>query len=483
MNEAIRRMWMVAVAFVMVLLVAGSTIQVVLADQLKGDPLNRRQIYLEYGAPRGPILVDGEPIAESVESDGRFAYLRQYPDSPVYAPITGMYSLNYGASGLEQKLNKHLSGTPASAFMDRALEIVTGSTAQGDQVELTLDGDIQRLVHGALPDGVRGSIVVTEVETGRIVGMASRPTFDANAVSSPDLTESRAAMEALEATPGGSAYTNRATQQLVSPGSTFKLIDAVAMLESGDYAPDEELEVPDRYTLPGTTTQLGNYRGEGAQCGTRSKATLTWIVANSCNTPFAQAAVELGQDEIREVAERFGFNQDFEVPLDVAASRFPQDLDDAALAQSSIGQRDVQATALQMNMVASGIANGGMLMEPQLVESIRRSDLSVVESFSPRERGRVTSEDVAAQVRDMLVAVVEEGSGSGARSSQVQIAAKTGTAQIDGTDAVHSWITGFAPAENPRYAVTIVVENTDLGTGRRLTVDNMKRIMEAVVAE
>ena len=122
-------------------------------------------------------------------------------------------------------------------------------------------------------------------------------------------------------------------------------------------------------------------------------------------------------------------------------------------------------------------------MEPQLVESIRRSDLSVVESFSPRERGRVTSEDVAAQVRDMMVAVVEEGGASGARSSQVQIAAKTGTAQIDGTDAVHSWITGFAPAENPRYAVTIVIENTDLGTGRRLTVDNMKRIMEAVVAE
>jgi penicillin-binding protein A len=483
MNEAIRRMWMVAVAFVLVLLVAGSTLQVVMADRLKDDPLNRRQIYLEYGAPRGPILVDGEPIAQSMESDGRFAYLRQYTDSGMYAPITGMYSLNYGASGLEQKLNRYLSGTPTSAFMDRALEIVTGSTAQGDQVELTLDGDIQRLVYGALPDGVRGSIVVTEVDTGRIVGMASRPSFDANAVSSPELSESRAAMAALEATPGGSAYTNRATQQLVAPGSTFKLIDAIAMLESGEYTPDGELEVPDQYTLPGTRSQLGNYRGEGAQCGTRSQASLTWIVANSCNTPFAQAAVELGQDTIREVAERFGFNQDFEVPLDVAASRFPQDLDDAALAQSAIGQRDVQATALQMNMVAAGIANGGMLMEPQLVESIRRSDLSVVESFSPRERGRVTSEDVAAQVRDMMVAVVEEGSGSGARSSAVQIAAKTGTAQIDGTDRVHSWITGFAPAENPRYAVTIVIENTDLGTGRRLTVDNMKRIMEAVVAE
>lgn len=483
MNEAIRRMWMVAVAFVLVLLVAGSTIQVILADRLKDDPLNRRQIYLEYGAPRGPILVDGEPIAESVASDGRFAYLRRYPESEVYAPITGMYSLNYGASGLEQKLNRYLAGTPTSAFMDRALEIVTGSTAEGDQVELTLDADIQRLAHGALPEGVRGSIVITEVDTGRIVGMSSRPTFDANAVSSPELTESRAAMEQLEDTPGGSAYTNRATQQLVSPGSTFKLVDAIAMLESGDYSPEQELEVPQQYTLPGTRTQLGNYSGQGAQCGTRSEATFTWIMANSCNTPFAQAAVELGQDAIREVAERFGFNQDFEVPLDVAASRFPDDLDDAALAQSAIGQRDVQATALQMNMVASGIANGGMLMEPQLVESIRRSDLSVVEQFSPRERGRVTSEDVAGQLRDMMVAVVEEGGASGARSSAVQIAAKTGTAEIDGTDAVHSWITGFAPADEPRYAVTIVVENTDLGTGRRLTVDNMKRIMEAVVAE
>ncbi|MDO5635065.1 MAG: penicillin-binding transpeptidase domain-containing protein [Micrococcus sp.] len=481
MNEAIRRVWITAVAMIMVLALAGSAIQVVFAENLKDDDLNRRQIYLEFGAPRGPILVDGNPIAQSLESESRFDYLREYTSPELYAPLTGMYSLNYGSTGLEDKLNRYLAGTSSAQFMDRAFEIITGTTAQGDQVELTLNGSLQRLASEAIPEGQRGSVVVTDVTTGAILAMYSRPGFDSNAVSSVNLAEARAAMEELDNTPGASAYTNRPTQNLVSPGSTFKLIDVVAMLESGDYAPDDELEVPDTYTLPGTRTQMGNY--QAGECNAQDQATLSWILAHSCNTPFAIAAVELGQDRIREVAERFGFNRGFEMPLNVTGSRFPAELDDAALAQSAIGQRDVQATALQMNMVAAGIANGGMVMQPQLVESIRRSDLSVVQEFSPREFGRATSGEVAGQVRDMMVEAVESGGATGARSSQVQIAAKTGTAQIGGSDNVHSWITGFAPAQNPRYAVTIVIENTDVGTGHRLTVDNMKRMMEAVVAQ
>ena len=481
MNEAIRRTWMLAVSLVLVLAVAGSVIQVVFAENLKDDDLNKRQIFLEYGAPRGPILVDGTPIAESVESDGRFEYERTYANSPMYAPLTGIYSLTYGATGLEDAMNKRLTGTANSQFMDRAFEIVTGMTAQGDQVELTIDPQIQAVAHEALPDSVRGSIVVTDVRTGEVKAMVSKPTFDANALSSTDPDVAAEAMRRLDETPGGSAYQNRATQQLVSPGSTFKLIDTVAMLESGEYSPDEELEVPATYTPPGTSTPMGNY--DGGICSTKDKATLTWILANSCNTPFAEAAVKLGEDEIRETAERFGFNEGFEMPLPVTPSTFPEGLDDPALAQSAIGQRDVQATALQMNMVAAGIANDGVVMQPQLVESIRRADLSSVEEFTPKEKGRATSEDVAGQVQEMMVEAVENGGVSGAKSSLVQIGAKTGTAQIGGTDNVHSWITGFAPAEDPQYAVTIVIEDTDLSTGHRLTVDNMKRIMEAVVAE
>ncbi|MCK6095537.1 penicillin-binding transpeptidase domain-containing protein [Micrococcus sp. 2A] len=481
MNEAIRRTWTVMVAMFLVLAAAASVIQVVAADRLKQNPLNSRQIFLEFGAPRGPILVDGEPIAESVESDDAFTYQRVYHDTALYAPLTGFYSLTYGTEGLEKAMNEQLAGTPTSQFMDRAVEIITGATAEGDQVELTIDPEAQRAAYAALPEGVRGSVVVTDPETGEILAMASRPGFDSNALSSHTRAKAQEAMSALEAIPGASAYRNRPSEQTVSPGSTFKLIDAVAMLESGDYAPDDVLDVPARWTLPGTSAQMGNY--DGGQCDGIEKATLTTIMAQSCNTPFAMAAVELGEDAIRDTAERFGFNEEGSMPLPIAASRFPEDLDDASLAQSAIGQRDVQATALQMTMVAAGIANEGMVMEPQLVRAVRRPDLTTVEEFSPREHGRGTDADVARQITGMMEEVVRSGTATGAASDRMRIAAKTGTAEIGDSENVHSWITGFAPAQDPQVAVTIVIEDVDTSFGHRTVVEGMKSIMEAVVAE
>ena len=378
-------------------------------------------------------------------------------------------------------MNEQLSGTPTSQFVDRAMEIITGATPEGDQVELTIDPELQRLAYDALPDGVRASAVVTDPTTGEILAMVSKPGFDSNALSSHSATEAQSAMAAIDQIPGASAYRNRAAEQLVSPGSTFKLIDAVAMLESGDYTPDGTVDIPAAWTLPGTTTELPNY--DGSPCNTVGRQTLTWALAQSCNTPFAMAAVELGQDRIREVAERFGFNDSFDYPLPVTGSVFPSDLDDAALAQSSIGQRDVQATALQMAMVAAGIANDGVVMEPQLIKAVRRSDLTTVQEFSPRERGRATTPEVAGQVSDMMVSAVEDGILGSVQSDTVRIAAKSGTAEVGDTGNVHSWITGFDASENPRAAVTIVVEDEPPGVGHQTVVSGMKAIMEAVVTE
>lgn len=481
MNEAIRRTWTVMVAMFLVLAVAASVIQVVAADSLKTNALNSRQIFLEFGAPRGPILVDGAPIAESVESDDAFTYQRVYHNSALYAPLTGFYSLTYRTDGLEKAMNERLAGTSTSQFVDRAMEIITGATPEGDQVELTIDPTLQRAAYAALPEGVRGSVVVTDPATGAILAMASRPSFDANALSSHSSSKAQAAMAELNRTPGASPYRNRPSEQTVSPGSTFKLIDAIAMLESGDYAPEDVVEIPAKWTPPGTSTPLGNYT-EG-RCDDLGRATLTTALAQSCNTPFAMAAVELGQDRIRETAERFGFNEESSMPLPVAASRFPSDLDDPALAQSAIGQRDVQATALQMTMVAAGIANEGMVMEPQLVRSVRRPDLTTVEQFTPREHGRGTDADVARQITAMMVETVRSGTAQEAASERVQIAAKTGTAQIGGSTNVHSWITGFAPAQDPQAAVTVVIEDVDENFGHRTVVESMQSIMEAVVAE
>ena len=481
MNEAIRRTWTVMAVMILVLALAASVIQVLAADRLKTHALNARQMILEFGAPRGPILVDGEPIAESVPSDDTYHYQRVYHEPELYAPLTGFYSLTYGTDGLEEAMNEQLSGTPTSQFVDRAVEIITGATPEGDQVELTIDPELQRLAYDALPDGVRASAVVTDPATGAILAMVSKPGFDSNALSSHSPGEAQAAMAAIDQIPGATAYRNRPAEQLVSPGSTFKLLDTVAMLESGDYTPDGAVDIPAAWTLPGTDTKLPNYAG--SPCNTVGRQTLTWALAQSCNTPFAMAAVELGQDRIREVAERFGFNDAFDYPLPVTPSVFPSDLDDAALAQSSIGQRDVQATALQMTMVAAGIANHGVVMEPQLVEAVRRPDLTTVQDFSPRERGRATSAEVAGQVSDMMVTAVEDGILGSVRSDQVRIAAKSGTAEVGDTGNVHSWITGFDAGENPRAAVTIVVENEPPGVGHQTVVSGMKAIMEAVVTE
>jgi len=165
-NEAIRRTWTVMAAMILVLALAASVIQVLAADQLKTHALNSRQMFLEFGAPRGPILVDGEPIAESVPSDDAYHYQRVYHEPELYAPLTGFYSLTYGTDGLEAAMNEQLSGTPTSQFVDRAMEIITGATPEGDQVELTIDPELQRLAYDALPDGVRASAVVTDPTTG-----------------------------------------------------------------------------------------------------------------------------------------------------------------------------------------------------------------------------------------------------------------------------------------------------------------------------
>lgn len=487
MNQAIRNAWTVTVLLFLVLLGAASYIQVIGAETLNNNEHNSRQIYQQFGSHRGPILVGGEPIAESVPTNSEnFEYQRQYNNTELYSGLTGFYSLNYGATGLESKLNDVLSGTSDNQFVDRARALFTGEQVEGAQVELTIDQDIQELLYSKLPEGISASAVATDPTTGRILGMVSRPNYDTNDLAVHSGSQAAANMEEIQAS-GASPYRNRATQDAVAPGSTFKLIDTIAMLESGDYTPDGTLDLPNSIDLPQTENTISNFGG--GICANRNSADLGWIFAQSCNTPFATAAMDLGQDAIRDVAERFGFNQSFEMPLPVQGSSFPtDDIPDATLAQSSLGQVDVRASALQMNMVAAGIANGGVVMKPQLVESVRGPDLSLLEEFEPEVFSEATDEDIAADVTEMMRRAVQEGTASTSGSSSVDWAAKTGTAQRGttndaGEEMVNSWITAFAPADDPQIAVTLVYENVPYSTGSSLTVSNMKDIMETVVTQ
>src|SRR5699024_5767361 len=200
--------------------------------------------------------------------------------------------------------------------------------------------------------------------------------------------------------------------------------------------------------------------------------------------PFSQAVMDMGQDQVLDVAERFGFNDNsINIPLSVEASHFPtDDIADATLAQSVLGQVDVQASALQMNMIAAGIANNGTVMHPQMVESVRGPDLNVLEEPQPEVYSEAISEETAEQMTSMMQEVVQSGTAMRAQSS-IPIAAKTGTAEIGTDGKVNSWITGFAPADDPQVAVTLVYQNTDYSVGSQLTATNLKTIVEAVVEQ
>ena len=212
--------------------------------------------------------------------------------------------------------------------------------------------------------------------------MASRPNYDTNLLAVHSTSQASENMDEIVDS-GVSPYENRPTADRTEPGSTFKLIDTIAMLESGEYSPEDSISFPDVLELPQSGTPIRNF--EGGTCDGRGSADLTWIFAQSCNTPFGQAAMDLGQDALLDVAERFGFNDSsISIPLSVAPSNFPEEeMTQANLAQSSLGQFDVQATALQMNMVAAGIANDGTVMLPQLVDTVRGPDLNVLEEPQP----------------------------------------------------------------------------------------------------
>lgn len=482
MNNAIRHTWVVSVGMFLVLFAALSVIQVVLTEDLNSDPNNTRQIYNDRGAPRGAITVDGTTIAESVPSENsNFDYQRVYHDPELYFGITGFYSISVPPTGLEGALNDYLSGQSDSQFFDRMTSLFTGETLEGAQVELTLDPELQRQAYDLIPDGERGSIVVQEVDTGNIVAMASKPTYDTNELAVHSTEQFNENIERIENIEGVSPYYYRPINDTIAPGSVFKLVDLVAMLESGDYDPDTVLDNPDSLELPDTDRLLPNFAT--GLCHQQTESDLTWIVAQSCNTPFGEAALDLGDEPLREAAEDFGWNQSLEIPLSTSTSAFPETTSQADLAYAAIGQSSVTATPLQINMVASAIANGGTLMHPNLVDSIRGSDLQLLEQPDPEVLNEVTSEDVADEITEMMSAVVEEGTAQSAQSSSFDVAAKTGTAEGTQEGMVNSWITGFAPADNPEYAVTVSYENINYDTGSSLTGPQMRQMLEAVIEQ
>jgi len=484
-NKPIRTMAIVCMALFMALLLNTTYLQYVQAGDLNSRNDNKRVRDAEFSRKRGAILVAGDAIAQSKPVDDEFEYLRTYPQPLKYAHLSGFYSYIYGRDGVELTFNDILSGSDDRLFVDRVVDMLGNSQPEGGSVSLTVNRAAQDAAFNglrALGPGTEGAVVALEPATGKILAMASNPSYNPNVLSSHDLSAIQDARKRLvgnEQAP----MTNRATQAVYPPGSTFKLVTAAAAIESGQYDPDSRVRGGFELDLPQTDNPLPN--DGGGNCG-GDRISLTQALMVSCNVSFGFLALQLGEDALREQAEKFGFGDVYlqDLPRQ-AVSRFPTDAQGPLLAYTGIGQYDVAATPLQIAMVASGIANGGTVMRPYLVDEVRAPDLSVLEKSDPEPFRDAVSASTARDLTQMMVETVDSGTATTAQIPDIKVAGKTGTAQSDEDRPPYAWFVSFAPADNPEVAVAVLVEDAgvarDAISGSGLAAPIAKSVMEAVL--
>lgn len=454
MNKPLRRVALAMMAMVVLLMGNATYVQVIRAQEFRDHPLNVRTLYEKYSKPRGQIIAGGQSLARSVPSGEKpVEYVRKYPKGEMYAPVTGFFSFNYGSNGIERAEDDILNGTDDSMAFDRLSNMITGKEPSGGNVEVTIRPEMQQVAYEQLTShGFQGSVVALDPKTGEILTMVNSPSYNPTKVSTVDNNANAENWRQYEKDPN-SPMTNRAVSEIYPPGSTFKVITAAAALNHG-YKADSHVTDAASITLPNSNTDLPNYGGSPCKGDTLQAA-----LAYSCNTAFAEIAGDIGADELREQAAKFGVGQDLEIPMSVADSTLGPMADKAALYQSGIGQRDVRMTPLQNAMVAAGVANDGKVMKPQLVKSARAADMSELSGFKPEEFSQAVTPDQADTLREMMLDSEEHTSGSG-KISGVDIASKTGTAQHgDAEDKPHGWYIAFAPAEDPKIAIAVIVEN------------------------
>lgn len=448
MNRSIRFVAIFSLLLTLVLLVNLTVIQAFREDEYADNPLNARGFLEMKSIPRGQISAGGQVLAASSPDEEGF-YQRSYgTDNPTaYGSVVGYLSDIYGAAGLEAGYNSILNGTDDSLFAANWLDRLTGQTPEGANIELTIDPATQQVAHNQLAtNGYQGAVVALRPSTGEVLAMASTPNYDPNAIVGPNAGQ---AWEALNSDPGNPLL-NHTTQETLPPGSIFKIITTAAGLQNG-YSADSQVTGAAEITLPDTVTTLTNYGGQ--TCAGGDQVSLLTAFQYSCNTAFAEMAVDIGADAMRQAADAFGVGETYDLGLPMAPGTLGEIPDAASLAQTSIGQRDVTMSALQAAVMAATVANDGRRMEPHLVERITGSDLEELRTREPNEITQAVSPEIAAQLTDLMLA--SERSTTGGRGD---IASKTGTAEHGGEGTPpHTWYVAFAPDSD--VAVGVVVKN------------------------
>ncbi|MEV4994259.1 peptidoglycan D,D-transpeptidase FtsI family protein [Streptomyces niveus] len=483
MNKPLRRIAIFCGLLVLALLVRTNWLQYVEADELNTHEKNRRVLIERYAKERGNIVVDGKPITGSAKTkDTDFKYKRTYLDGPMWAPVTGFASQAFGATQIESIEDGILTGNDDQLFFDRTMAMFTGDEEKGGNVVTTLNGAAQKAAFEGLGKK-KGAVAAIEPGTGKILALASTPSYDPSTFAGNSLDSDTPAWNKLKDDPD-KPMLNRALRETYPPGSTFKVVTAAAGLEHGIVDDiDAKTDSPLPWIMPGTKTPLVN---EGnIPC---KDATLRNALRVSCNSVFGKLGYNVGADKMLETAKKFGFNEEQFVPVRANASVFPEELNDSQTALSSIGQFDTRTTPLQMAMVVSAIANDGKLMKPYMIDQLEAPNLDVIKKTEPEEMGQPVSQEHAQMLQEMMETVVDEGTGARAQIPNVTIGGKTGTAQHGENNSKnpYAWFISYAKGENGSpVAVAVVVEDSDATrddiSGGGLAAPIAKDVMKAVI--
>ncbi|MDN3259358.1 penicillin-binding protein 2 [Streptomyces sp. CSDS2] len=490
MNKPLRRIAIFCGLLVLTLLLRDNYLQYVRADSLKDDPKNRRVTIARYATPRGDIIVGGDPITGSTETSksglNDLKYKRTYKNGPMWAPVTGYASQAFGATQLEALEDGILTGNDDRLFFRKTLDMITGKEQQGGNVVTTLNAAAQKAAFDGLKkQGGKGAVVALEPSTGKILALASYPSYDPSSFAGNTDDDAAAWKKLQKKYDPNDPMLNRALRETYPPGSTFKVVTAAAALENGKYtSADERTDTPLPWVMPGTRTELKN---EGnIPC---ENATMRVALQYSCNTVFGKIGSDLGNDKMLEEAKKFGFDSEQFTPVRATASVFSDDMNQSQTALSSIGQYNTAATPLQMAMVASAVANDGKLMKPYMVDTLQSSNLDEVAKTEPEELSQPLSPKNAQILQDMMQTVVEKGTGTNARINGVKVGGKTGTAQhgVENSENPYAWFISYAklPDGSSPVAVAVVIEdesaNRDDISGGGLAAPIARNVMEAVV--
>jgi penicillin-binding protein A len=472
MNRPVLRLYGLVVVLFGVLVVFTSRWTVFEAAALRDNKLNRRELLQEQRIRRGTIRsADGKVLARAVPEQGE-TFGRRYPTRALFAHAIGYSYTTIGRAGLERSRNDELTGRRTELVS--ALESILGRSEEGDDVRTTLDARAQQVAMNALRDsGHKGALVALDVKSGGVLALASEPSYDPNELGDA------AAFARLNRDEENAALVNRATQNGYPPGSTMKVVTAAAALDSGRYEPGSRVDGANGKRISGVP--LNNFGGESF-----GAIDLTFALTNSVNTVWAEVGEKLGGRTMQRYMERFGFYA--EPPLDYPDEQMsasgvrkrgrlvPMTSDAVDVGRVAIGQGDLFATPLQMASVAQTIGNGGVRLEPHIMAKSIDPDGRTVEEVEPQQAAQVISRQTARDLTLMMKQVVREGTGTAAALEGVEVAGKTGTAELNNGGLNQPWFMCFTPA----VAVAITLERVQGGTGGVDAAPIAKAVLQAL---